>query len=482
MTTLLWFRQDLRIADNPALNAALTFGDPVIPVYIFAPEEEGVWCPGAASRWWLHHSLLRLSDDLHNHGSRLILRRSSDSLGELLALARHCRATRVLWNRRYEPLITARDRIIKASLRDEGIEADSWNSALLHEPWTVKTKSGDPFQVFTPFWRHCMSLNDPQDPLPAPPRLPAPIRWPSSANLDSLELLPRVDWAGGMRSVWVPGSSAAHALLERFLSKSFDGYTALRDQPGIQGTSRLSPYLHFGEIGPRQIWHATRQFALARGQHTTWRGAQFLSEIGWREFAHHLLYHFPRTPEQPLRPKFARFPWRRNDAALELWTRGGTGYPIVDAGLRELWHTGWMHNRVRMIAASFLIKDLLINWTEGSRWFWDTLVDADLASNTLGWQWVAGSGADSSPFFRIFNPTTQASKFDPTGEYVRRWVPEIAKLPNEWIHEPWAAPATVLDSAGISLGNHYPHRLVEHDIARREALQAYAAVKHANNG
>jgi deoxyribodipyrimidine photo-lyase len=477
MTTLVWFRQDLRIADNPALDAALKRGAPVIPVYVHAPGEEGAWAPGAASRWWLHQSLARLEDDLTRVDSRLILRAADDSLAAVSSLVRECGATHVVWNRRYEPAIVTRDQKIKTALHAAGVETRSYNSALLHEPWTVKNKLGAPFQVFTPYWRHCLGLDDPDDPLHAPSQLPGPASWPQSASLGSLGLLPATDWTAGLCAAWAPGSAAAHALLERFLSESFDEYGALRDQPCIRGTSRLSPHLHFGEIGPREIWHATRRFALQRGRHSTWRASQFLAEIGWREFAYHLLYHFPHTPERPLRANYARFPWRRDAAAVSAWARGSTGYPIVDAGLRELWHTGWMHNRVRMIAGSFLIKDLLISWTEGARWFWDTLVDADLASNTLGWQWVAGSGADASPFFRIFNPVTQGAKFDPQGAYVRRWVPELARLSDEFIHRPWLAPPAVLAAAGVTLGGNYPERLIDHDIARREALRAHSALK-----
>jgi deoxyribodipyrimidine photo-lyase len=477
MTTLVWFRQDLRIADNPALHAASATGDAVIPVYVFAPGEEGDWSPGAASRWWLHHSLARLAEDLAACGSHLTLRAGHESFGELLSLARGCGATRVVWNRRYEPASIARDRRIKAALRSEGIETDSYNSALLREPWTVKTKTGGPFQVFTPFWRQCKSQGDPSEPLAAPPRLAAPRDWPESVSLDSLGLLPQVDWAAGFRAAWTPGSAAAQRLLGRFLADAHGGYAAQRDRPGIQGTSRLSPHLHFGEIGPREIWQALRRHAEGSGQPAAWRDSQFLTELGWREFAYHLLYHFPQTPLHPLRAAYAAFPWKHDAAAVNAWQRGRTGYPIVDAGLRELWHTGWMHNRVRMIAGSFLIKDLRINWTEGARWFWDTLVDADLASNTLGWQWVAGSGADAAPFFRIFNPAIQGAKFDPDGAYVRRWVPELARLPDEWLHRPWAAPLTILDTACVSLGEHYPHPLVDHDVARREALQALAGMK-----
>jgi deoxyribodipyrimidine photo-lyase len=476
MTTLVWFRQDLRIADNPALTAALADGTGVIPVYLFAPTEEGAWAPGAASRWWLHHSLDRLSDDLVRLGSRLCLRATDDSLATLIALARECGATRVVWNRRYEPAIIARDQHIKLSLRAAGLDTASYNSGLLREPWSVKTKTGGPFQVFTPFWRHYLAQEEPRGPLPAPRALPPPAGWPASATLEGLGLLPRIDWAAGLRQAWTPGSASAHALLQRFLSEAYDDYATARDQPAMQGTSRLSPHLHLGEISPHEVWHAVRAFALERGD-GAWRDSKFLAELGWREFAYHLLYHFPRTPEHPLRENYARFPWAANPAATQAWTAGKTGYPIVDAGLRELWHTGWMHNRVRMIAASFLIKDLLINWSDGARWFWDTLVCADLAANTLGWQWVAGCGADAAPFFRIFNPTTQGLKFDPDGTYIRRWVPELARLPADWIHQPWDAPREVLATAGVTLGQHYPERIIDHEIARRAALNALAAVK-----
>ncbi len=305
-----------------------------------------------------------------------------------------------------------------------------------------------------------------------------PRTWPSSDPLDRLGLLPALDWPGGLKAAWTPGSDAAHARLEHFLAASFEDYPSARDRPSVPGTSRLSPYLHFGAIGPRQVWHAARRAALARGRHSSWRDSQFLTELGWREFAYHLLYHFPRTPEEPLRASYARFPWKSDRAALEAWQRGGTGYPLVDAGMRELWRTGWMHNRVRMIAGSFLVKDLLLPWSEGARWFWDTLVDADLASNTLGWQWVAGCGADAAPFFRIFNPTTQALRFDPGGEYVRRWVPELAALPNEWLHRPWEAPSPVLEAAGVVLGRTYPERCVEHGTARLAALEALRSLQH----
>ncbi len=478
MSTLVWFRRDLRLADNPALAAAAAAGEPVIPVYIFAPGEESPWSPGGASRWWLHRSLSRLRESLEAIGSSLCIRGGGDSLATLTELSRECGARRIVWNRRYEPAAIAHDRRIKAALHAAGLETASYNGALLHEPWTIRTRSGGPFQVFTAFWRSCKSLGDPQPPEPAPTALRAPSSWPASLPLEALGLLPGRSWGAGLEAAWTPGSAAAHAHLERFLTHGFDDYGSLRDRPAAGGTSRLSPHLHFGEIGPRQIWHAARGAALERRRHSSWRDSQFLTEIGWREFAHHLLYHFPNTPEEPLRASYARFPWRTDAAAVAAWQRGVTGYPIVDAGMRELWHTGWMHNRVRMIAASFLVKDLLAPWSAGARWFWDTLVDADLAANTLGWQWVAGCGADAAPFFRIFNPTTQALKFDPGGDYVRRWVPEIAGLPNEWLHRPWEAPPRVLEAAGVTLGSSYPQRCVDHETARRGALAALATLKH----
>jgi deoxyribodipyrimidine photo-lyase len=477
MTTLVWFRQDLRLADNPALTAALDAGAPVVPVFIFAPHEAGAWSAGGATRWWLNQSILRLEEDLRRRGSRLTLRVTHDSLEELLRLSRDCGATRVCWNRCYEPASIERDQRIKAALRTAGLQTNSYNSALLHEPWEAQTQSAGPYQVFTPYWRHCKSLSDPPDPTAAPQSLPAPHRWPHSHTVEELELLPRHGWSAGLAAAWTPGSCAAHALLAQFLSDSLDDYATARDRPDRPATSRLSPYLHFGEIGPREIWHATRRFALARAQHSTWRDLHFLTELGWREFAYHLLYHFPHTPEQPLRADFARFPWKSSPTALKAWQRGATGYPIVDAGMRQLWRTGWMHNRVRMIAASFLVKDLLQPWTDGARWFWDTLVDADLASNTLGWQWVAGCGADAAPYFRIFNPVTQATRFDPQGTYVREWVPELARLSADWIHRPWMAPQQTLSEAGVQIGGNYPLRLIEHDRARAEALAALATLK-----
>jgi len=475
--SLVWFRLDLRLADNPALDTAVKRGGPVIPVYLHAPGEESPWEPGGASRWWLHQSLVALESELRGLGSRLIIRRGPalDTLRELL---HETGAGAVFWNRRYEPAVVARDRIVKETLPVEGFEVASFNGALLNEPWTIQNQSARPFQVFTPFWRHCLTRPEPAVPLRAPGNLEAPRKWPPSSTIQSLELEPGIDWAGGFRVAWTPGEAGARARLKGFLDQAVLDYTEQRNRPDLIGTSRLSPHLHFGEVSPRQIWHATRRRAEAAGiPEKTWRTWQFLAEIGWREFAHHLLFHFPQTPGEPLRQDFKQFPWREDPAMLRAWHKGRTGYPIVDAGMRELWATGWMHNRVRMIVASFLVKDLLQSWQEGARWFWDTLVDADLAQNTLGWQWTAGCGADAAPYFRVFNPTSQGGKFDPHGAYVRKWVPEIAGLADDWIHHPWDAPEEHLQQAGIELDRTYPRPIVSHSIAREVALEAFARIK-----
>ena len=475
--SIVWFRIDLRLADNPALQTAIDRGSAIVPVFIHAPEEEAPWSPGGASRWWLHQSLEALAADLLKAGSRLVVRQGS-SLATLRSLVKETGASAIFWNRRYEPAVIAHDQKIKDALRADGLEVESFNGALLHEPWTIQNQSGKPFQVFTPFWRNCLTKPDPADALPAPRKLIAPPSWPKSLALDALELEPKINWADGLRATWQPGEAGAAISLKQFLKNAFDGYSEQRNRPDVTGTSRLSPHLHFGEISPRQVWHGLKRMAAKRGLPVErWRGSQFLTEIGWREFAHHLLFHFPHTPTEPLRANFKNFPWRKDAAWLRAWQKGRTGYPIVDAGLRELWATGWMHNRVRMIVASFLVKDLLLPWQAGARWFWDTLVDADLAQNTSGWQWTAGCGADAAPYFRVFNPTSQGEKFDPFGDYVRRWCPELAKLPDEWIHQPWAAPAPVLARASLKLGRAYPQPIVSHAIAREVALEAFARIK-----
>ena len=457
--------------DNPALTAAAKSAA-VIPVYIWDLAGEGDWPPGAASCWWLHQSLLALGKELRSKGSRLILRRGP-SARVLRDLIEETGAEAVFWNRRYEPAVIARDGKIKSALKKQGIEAESFNAGLLFEPWAIETKNGGPYQVFTPFWKACLAATPPSRPQASPKEIPAPVTWPESLPLADLQLEPKIDWAAGIRKTWTPGSNGANQELRRFLKTTASDYEDTRDLPATRGTSRLSPHLHFGEISPRLIWHKLTKW----GEAASNDAKPYLRQLVWREFAHHLLYHFSRTPERPLRSNFENFPWVTNTEALKAWQQGRTGYPLVDAGMRELWTSGWMHNRVRMVVASFLVKDLLISWTEGARWFWDTLVDADLANNTLGWQWTAGCGADAAPFFRIFNPVSQGKKFDRDGEYIRRWVPEIASLPDRWLHAPWEAPADVLKGACIELGRDYPRPIVDHAESRRLALDAYAAIR-----
>ncbi len=479
--TLVWFRKDLRLADHPALQAALQAGGPVIPIFIWSPEEEGTWQPASASRWWLHQSLKALGEELAKLGSRLILRRGPTTQ-TLLDLARQTGAKQILWCRRYEPAVIDRDKRIKSELREQKLQVESFNASLLFEPWVIQNKQAKPYGVYTPFWKACCAAEPPSRPLARPNHLPAPHDWPDSLALNELQLEPTIDWAKGMRETWTPGEREAEERLRRFLAQRLTEYAELRDRPDLEGTSALSPHLHFGEISPRTIWyrvleHLGKESVNERLSH----GAEiYLKELVWREFAYHLLYHFPRTTDEPLRPEFAAFPWQEDRIALRAWQRGRTGYPLVDAGMRQLWSTGWMHNRVRMVVASFLVKHLLIPWQQGARWFWDTLVDADLASNTLGWQWTAGCGADAAPYFRIFNPVSQGEKFDPEGEYVRRWVPELSRLPATVIHQPWKASPKELEQAGLSLGENYPLPIVDHTFARNRALKALATISKSN--
>ena len=477
---MLWFRHDLRLADNPALLAAVGTGRPVLPLFILDDDAAGCWRPGGASRWWLHHSLDRLAGRLARLGSRLVLRRGP-AAEVLEAVMAEAGAAGVMWNRLYEPWAIARDRAIKQRLRDRGAIVESFNAALIAEPWEITTGTGQPYQVFTPFWRALRSRPAFKAPRAAPRQIPLPPHPPVGDRLEDWELLPRADgpggdWAASFDAVWVPGEASALARLGSFLDDGLAAYPERRDLPGTDGTARLSPHLHRGEIGPRQIWRAVMMCADAAPELAA-AAEGFLRELGWREFSHHLLYHWPDLPERPWRRAFAKFPWRDDPAGLRAWQRGMTGYPIVDAGMRELWATGWMHNRVRMIAASFLVKDLLVPWQKGEAWFWDTLVDADLAQNAASWQWVAGSGADAAPYFRIFNPVSQGQKFDPAGDYVRRWVPELASLPDRLLQRPWEAPADMLSVAGVELGRDYPKRCVDHDQARKRALTAWREMR-----
>jgi deoxyribodipyrimidine photo-lyase len=462
MTTLLWLRQDLRLLDNPALYAAAARGA-VLPVYILDDESAGEWKLGGASRWWLHHSLASLKASLAKHSIPLILKRGNpqDILDELLV---QTGADSVMWNRCYEPYATARDAAIKTHLKAKGVLVESFNAALLFEPWEIKNQQGNFFKVFTPFWKHCLSKLPPSAPLPLPPRLSAPATLPASDGLDDWGLLPtKPDWARGLRDTWQVGEDAAQTQLKKFLNAGLMKYDGGRDIPSQDNTSRLSPHLHFGEISPRQIWYQVSEYSEKLGSHVS----KYLAEIGWREFSYHLLFHVPTLPSEPFNTKFSAFTWDFDERSFNAWKTGQTGYPLVDAGMRELWHTGIMHNRVRMVTASFLTKHLRFHWKEGEDWFWDTLVDADLASNAASWQWVAGCGADAAPYFRIFNPFTQSEKFDPQGDYIRKWVPELRDVSPARIHMPWAyAPR-------------YPKPIVEHDAARKRALNAYAALKDA---
>jgi deoxyribodipyrimidine photo-lyase len=482
MRSILWLRRDLRLTDNPALTRALQ-DDEVLPVYIHAPQEErspehGDWTPGEASHWWLHHSLKALQADLRSRGSDLVIHQGP-SLQTLEALIRETGARQVFWNRLYEPALIQRDQGIKQALRETGVHAQSFNAALLLEPWSVAKQDGGPYKVFTPFWKACLNLGLPEAVTPAPKHIPGPTAWPGGMDIEALGLLPDIAWDTGFSELWQPGEAGALQRLERFIDTAVGEYEVMRNRPDQDGSSRLSPYLHFGEIGPRQVAAACRiARADTRGETGLKSIDTFMREIGWREFAHHLLYHFPATINEPLDPRFREAPWGRPDAdTLAAWQQGRTGIPLVDAAMRALWTTGWMHNRVRMIVASLLTKNLGVHWLTGARWFWDTLVDADLASNTLGWQWTAGCGADAAPYFRVFNPVLQGERFDPDGDYVRRWVPELARLPAKYIHKPWEAPEAVLKSADVRLGGNYPCPIVDLAESRRQALGKWEVIK-----
>lgn len=463
--SLVWFRYDLRVADNPALFTAAQSGGPLVCIYII--DEAAERAMGAASKWWLHHSLLSLGEDLAQCGATLhILRGDPKSL--IPELVKTCGASSVHWNRRYDAYGIETDTQIKAALNGEGVDVQSYKGNLLREPWEVKTGSGQYYKVFTPYWKACLKMDPPAPALPAPKDCTDYDSAIGGLDIADLNLLPiKPNWASGFDDMWSPGSDGAREKLTRFLKTACNHYAEQRNIPSVYGTSRLSPHLAFGEISPRQIWHMTK--ASGKDDYT------YLSEIGWREFSYMLLYYNPKLARENFKPAFDNFEWDENDQALTAWQKGKTGYPFVDAGMRELWETGWQHNRVRMVTASFLIKHILQDWRAGERWFWDALVDADPASNAASWQWVAGSGADASPYFRIFNPFTQGEKFDPEGDYVRRWVPELSKLPKKYIHRPWEAPPHILKQAGVTLGGNYPRPIVDHKPARERALSAYKA-------
>ena len=474
---IVWFRKDLRLQDNPALHAAIDYGGAIVPLFIWDSNSSEEWEMGSASKWWLHQSLISLDKDLTRLGSRLTICRGNYH-ATLEKIIHQIGATAVFWNRDYEPSFRIKEQQLMKRLEKLNVTVQTFHGSWLFDPDILVNKSGKAYQVFTPFWKHCLTGATPNKPVPSPSRLHDPINISNSIPIQKLELEPKIDWASGLRDTWKPGEAGANRQFSHFLRNGIGQYEAHRDRPDLFGSSRLSPHLHFGEISPRLIWHEVTDRMNSKKEKSLFRNGQaFLRQLGWREFANHLLHHFPHTTTQPLRSKFKRFPWKTNKVRLKAWQKGKTGYPIVDAGMRELWKTGWMHNRVRMIVASFLTKHLQISWRRGAEWFWDTLVDADLANNTLGWQWVTGCGADAAPYFRIFNPVTQGLKFDPKGDYVRHWVPELAGLPYPWIHKPWEAPPHLLKESGVTLGKMYPLPIVDHREAREHALKTFAELK-----
>lgn len=480
-----WFRNDLRLDDNPGLLAAAEAGR-LLAVFI-DETDAGLRPRGGASRWFLHHALASLDESLRVKGNELVLLRG-EACVTIPRLAQQVGATRVTWNRRYGAAERALDSALKAELRDEyGIEALSFNGHLLYEPMEVRSQAGGPMRVFTPFWRAARATRPVAPPVASPASLPAP---PDLASIEGrlalaeLKLLPiKPDWAGGLVETWQPGETGAREKLLAFIAGGLDGYGEDRNRPDRPSTSMLSAHLAVGDISVRRIWQMVEMARETGESHA--RGddiAKFFSELGWREFAYHLLFHFPHLAEANYQPRFDSFPWVKDEAALTAWQQGGTGYPIVDAGMRQLWRTGFMHNRVRMITASFLIKHLMIDWREGETWFWDTLCDADPANNAASWQWVAGSGADAAPYYRIFNPIIQGEKFDPNGDFVRKFVPELGHMPAEFIHRPWDAPEAILLRAGVTLGENYPRPIVPHEKARERALEAFKSLPPVASG
>jgi deoxyribodipyrimidine photo-lyase len=472
---IVWFRDDLRLSDHPALHAAARTQAPVVCIYVLdekAPDVRGL---GGAVRWWLAQSLRALQASLEERGATLVLRKGS-APKVIATLAQEIDAGAVYWNEIAQAPERAAADDVATRLDGIGVAAHRYPGDLLAEPSAIRNKENRGLRVFTPFWRRVQALGDQPKPPPAPKKLNG-VPGVASDKLESWNLKPtKPDWAGGLRESWKPGEKSAQARLKAFLDDGISGYAGDRDRPDRDGTSKLSPHLRFGEISPRQVWHAAR-FAAAEHPRLSSDIDKFLSELGWREFCRHLLFDIPDLATRNLQPSFDAFPWKQNAKALRAWQRGLTGYPIVDAGMRELWHTGVMHNRVRMVVASFLVKHLLIDWREGEQWFWDTLVDADAGSNPANWQWVAGSGADAAPYFRVFNPILQGEKFDPDGVYVRRWVPELTQLPDKLIHQPWTATPIELASAGIELGKTYPEPIIDHKVGRERALAAYATTR-----
>lgn len=480
--SLVWLRDDLRLDDNPALVAAAADG-PVVALFVLDDSGKSGRPFGGAARWWLHHSLTHLKKRFSDRGVKLVLR-SGDPAIILPEVAKAIEAGSVHWNRRYYAWSKPLDSAIKQSLGDLGLKVESHKGNVLTEPWEIKTGSGTYFKVFTPFFRAATPTCDAWASfvLDVPEMAGIDVANCETESLSDWNLLPtKPDWSGGLADMWTPGEVGAKANLDTFIEDGLKGYKDNRNIPSIIGTSRLSPHIKFGEISIRRVWNAARA-RMGGAPELAADGQTFLSELGWREFSTQLIYHYEDFPDESWKPDFRHFPWKADKDALIAWQKGMTGYPIVDAGMRELYATGWMHNRVRMIVASLLVKHLLQDWRAGEAWFWDTLVDADIANNAAGWQWVAGSGADASPYFRIFNPMSQGENFDPKGAYVRKWVPEIARLPDSLIHRPFDAPREILQSAGIILGQTYPRPIIDHAKGRQRALDALASLKNKSVG
>ncbi|MDQ1146650.1 deoxyribodipyrimidine photo-lyase [Bacillus sp. SORGH_AS 510] len=472
---IIWFRRDLRIQDNLALWSGIKQGI-IVPVFIWSPEEETKKVVGEAASWWLHHSLIELNRALQDRGSKLIIRKGR-TLPILKELIEETGAKAVFFNERYEPRIRLRDQQMKEALEEKGIMVKAFHSNLLFPPLSIVNNQGQPYKVFTSFWKKCLQM-----PIPLPKILPATLSSThdqvKTLNIDELGLLTTRDWYQKFKEKWLPGEKGAIAQWEQFIEERLSGYSTKRDYPYVQHVSRLSPHLTWGEISPRWIWHQVREQEKVNSSYSRQKDIDgFLRQLVWREFGYHQLVSFPEMIDSPLRKEFAFFPWEEREDEWAAWKEGRTGYPIIDAGMRELWETGWMHNRVRMVTASFLVKHLLIPWQRGASWFEETLLDADLANNSMGWQWVSGCGFDAAPYFRIFNPITQGQKFDESGDYIRQWVPELKYLPTKYLFSPWTAPETILREAGVELGTSYPFPIVEHVFARERALEAYNLVK-----
>ncbi len=479
-TLVLFTDSNLRLADHAALHAAVKRGVPVIPLFVLDEDMPRGEALGGAARWWLHHSLMSLGEEIASRGNRLVIAKGRLA-DQALRIAKESGADALYMTRQYTPYMCTIEADVQDQLSSAGITVKRYAGHVMHEPDQIRTGADKPYTVFSPFWKKCLASEAPGAPLDTPERLVAPQTIPDSLPVNALGLLPTIPWDAGFYDHWQPGSKGANERLDRFIKQALQGYHDARNRPDVDGTSALSPHIRFGEISTREIRY--RVEALAMDHPPIRKSAEhYVRELGWRDFSYHLLYNFPHLPTDPLRVQFAHFPWSHSDHENDLtwlkrWQRGETGFPIVDAGMRQLWQTGWMHNRVRMIVASFLVKELLWHWRDGADWFWDCLVDADLASNSASWQWAAGCGADAAPYFRIFNPILQGEKFDPDGDYVRTYVPELASVPNDYLHRPFEAPGLSLASNGVTLGKTYPNAIVDRTEARDRALKALETSK-----